>query len=744
MSSNPSTAHASDDSTSSKSKVRVLDESELRAWARVERHVWDSGAWKLLVDNCVRDIANRNAVDAPATAPPLSPSADAAAAPLPYALERFVARFPTAALVWARAVDAQLAVPHRSELDAARALAWAERGVARCGGAGGAPVALWLALLRAARAVHSVESAAGREAVQTAFERAVASCGGDLGALAVWRDYLEFVRVASDAAALEEGRRITALRSIYQRALDKPLLELEQLWRQYDAFEQKISKVLAKGLLQEHSSRYMVARNCARQLAVQSAGIDPDALAVPPAGRSGDAALAAAWQRLIAFERTNPAHLDDGGCAARVARAYEQALLVMRHYPHVWYSYYALRAAASDGAGARAILTRAVGVLPHSPLLAFALSEAQELAGEVDAALRTLDHLLEKAPTAIAWARAIQVTARARSRDEARRLFLRARKTPHLPWQPYVVAAHLELDDRDLKVARNIFEFGLREHAGEPRFVEHYVDLLLAAGRPQDARALLERVLATTADDVALPMWNLLVRVERAHSDAAAERAVENRRAECYAELEPLALRSAMARFSLLDLQACSPSEMAAAAVAHEIVAPSDVLSSLRARPRTTSAGAEPLSSAAAAARAAELEAARKAAEALPRPDLDNMTPFLPLEDPDAAGGAGTALGVLRPSLRGVLERLPSARAYDGPVIDAEIVVRMLLAIKIPPHVRLDALDVFMPAAARDAAPSGVKRKTPSGGTEEPVNTSAASSTDIFRARRADKVRRGV
>jgi hypothetical protein len=70
--------------------------------------------------------------------------------------------------------------------------------------------------------------------------------------------------------------------------------------------------------------------------------------------------------------------------------------------------------------------------------------------------------------------------------------------------------------------------------------------------------------------------------------------------------------------------------------------------------------------------------------------------------------------------------------------------VRMLLAIKIPPHVRLDALDVFMPAAARDAAPSGVKRKTPSGGAEEPVNTSAASSTDIFRARRADKVRRGV
>jgi tetratricopeptide (TPR) repeat protein len=712
-----------------------LEENELRAFARVQRHPHDTSAWKLLVDNAIRDIATR-------TAPPTPPddfnnngSTTGAVEPaLPNVLERFFALFPTASSAWARVVDAQLSAGS----DAAKAKAWAERALAACGGVSGAPVAVWAAVLKAARAVHSIETATGREAMQTAFENAVASCGGDVNALVIWREYLEFVRVAGDAAQLEETRRMTALRSLYQRALSQPLLELELLWRQYDAFEQKISKVLAKGLLQEHSARYMVARQCGRQLAVNGAGVDLDVLAVPPSGRLSEPMLAAAWQRLIAFERTNPAQLDDAGCAARVARVYEQCLLVMRHYPHIWFDYSAIRADANDAAGARAILTRAVAALPTSALLAFALAQTLELAGEVDAALRTLEQLLEKAPSPIAWARAIQVTARAQSRDAARKLFIRARKSPQCSWQPYVVAAQLELDDRELKVARNIFEFGLRAHANEPLFVEQYVELLLASGRPQDARALLERVLATTADDVALPIWNLLVRVERASGDGAAERTAETRRAERYAELDPGTLRSALARYGLLGLQACTPAELAAASAAHDVVAPNDVLVSLRARPRV--APTDPAAvQAADAARAAELEAIRKVAESLPRPDIDNMTPFLPLEDPDAAGGAGTALGALRPSLRGVLERLPSARSYNGPVIEADIVVRLLLAARIPPHVRLDVLDAFIPAAARDvalssAAAATLKRKQAPGGV-----TQASTTTRLCKQAQAHR-----
>jgi cleavage stimulation factor subunit 3 len=564
-----------------------------------------------------------------------------AAHALPIVLERFFALFPTASSAWARVVDAQLSAGG----DNAKAKAWAERALTACGGAAAAPVTVWAAVLRAARAVHSIDTPTGREAVQTCFENAVAACGGDVNALVIWREYLEFVRVAGDAAQLEDTRRMTALRSLYQRALSQPLLELELLWRQYDAFEQKISKVLAKGLLQEHSARYMVARQCGRQLAVHGAGVDLDMFAVPPTGRLNEPMLAAAWQRLIAFERTNPAQLDDAGCAQRVARVYEQCLLVMRHYPHVWFDYSATRAGANDAAGARAILTRAVAALPTSALLSFALAQTLELAGEVDAALRTLDQLLEKAPSPIAWARAIQVTARAQSREAARKLFMRARKSPQCSWQPYVIAAQLELDDRELKVARNIFEFGLREHANEPLFVEQYVELLLAAGRPQDARALLERVLATSADDSALPIWNLLVRVERASGDAAAERTAETRRAERYAELDP----SVVAQRARALRSARHAGVLAVGAGgwrARRTMSSRPTTCSRRCvRDRAPRPPTQPQCKRPRPMRAAELEAIRKAAESLPRPDIDSMTPFLPLEDPDAAGGAGTALG---------------------------------------------------------------------------------------------------
>jgi hypothetical protein len=118
---------------------------------------------------------------------------------------------------------------------------------------------------------------------------------------------------------------------------------------------------------------------------------------------------------------------------------------------------------------------------------------------------------------------------------------------------------------RNVDVARNIFEFGMKEFAHEPRFVAHYVDLLVkyvcaracvcgvacdlyvrSAGQAQNARALLERVLASGVRDdggcaqrvrdasrqvlcatVALRYWNMLIDVERAHGDIEAIRSAE-------------------------------------------------------------------------------------------------------------------------------------------------------------------------------------------------------------------------
>jgi hypothetical protein len=235
--------------------------------------------------------------------------------------------------------------------------------------------------------------------------------------------------------------------------------------------------------------------------------------------------------------------------------------------------------------------------------------------------------------------------------DAARRVFLKARRSASGGWQPYVFAAQLELQHgRNIDVACNLFEFGMKQYANEPRFVAHYVQVLLDNAQAQNARALLERVLTTTRDTEAVPLWNLLVELERAHGDTTSLRAAEQRRATVYAALEPASLRVSLARYATLGLQAATPAELAAAAVAEAPPRPTSLVAAIAAAPSQLSAAAQ------AQARADRLAAAAAAAAAaLPRPDLSAMLAFDPL-------GAER----LPPSIARLLQSLPSAKDYNG------------------------------------------------------------------------------
>ena len=128
--------------------------------------------------------------------------------------------------------------------------------------------------------------------------------------------------------------------------------------------------------MQEHGAKYMTARNAARQVSLAGRGAASLLeLATPPRGQPGDAARVRAWQARLDVERENPAHLDDDGCAARVAFTYEQALLVLRHYPHVWHDYAAHAARSRSPTAGTAILVRAIDALPTCPLVNYFVYE---------------------------------------------------------------------------------------------------------------------------------------------------------------------------------------------------------------------------------------------------------------------------------------------------------------------------------------------------------------------------------
>jgi cleavage stimulation factor subunit 3 len=69
---------------------------------------------------------------------------------------------------------------------------------------------------------------------------------------------------------------------VYHRAIETPMHNLESIWKEYDAFENELNKVLAKGLLNEHAPKYMNARSIYRERKRYCEGILRNMLAKPP------------------------------------------------------------------------------------------------------------------------------------------------------------------------------------------------------------------------------------------------------------------------------------------------------------------------------------------------------------------------------------------------------------------------------------------------------------------------------
>jgi hypothetical protein len=170
---------------------------------------------------------------------------------------------------------------------------------------------------------------------------------------------------------------------VYQRAIAVPTHALEQLWRQYEAFEmaQPNAKTVAPKIIAEQRPRFQAARMAHRERKRRLDGVDAAAWPVPPGmhvavvavvvmllllrvvvmgsvfilaqlsqhntpynntqpqptGKGGPAQeqQLRLWRAYLDAERANPQRLERAPLAARVALAYDQALMPLRHFPEV-------------------------------------------------------------------------------------------------------------------------------------------------------------------------------------------------------------------------------------------------------------------------------------------------------------------------------------------------------------------------------------------------------------------------
>jgi cleavage stimulation factor subunit 3 len=228
-------------------------------------------------------------------------------------------------------------------------------------------------------------------------------CGHDKDSRGLWDEYIAFMKepVASHTPEgqqktgkqieEEQHQRNLLIRKVYQRAVQIPFRDVEEVWSDYEAFENKLDKTLAKGLMSKCMPSYMQARQVYRNLRTMTPPLYPPVttsasvpglfLPAPPTFTAGDRALVAAWKAYLKWEESNPLELEDKDKATlnhRLTGAYRAALVRMRFFSEIWYMAYQWHRSIGKDTEAEALLKTGLEANPTSFVLNFAQAEVLE------------------------------------------------------------------------------------------------------------------------------------------------------------------------------------------------------------------------------------------------------------------------------------------------------------------------------------------------------------------------------
>lgn len=489
--------------------------------SRVDADPWDTDAAQALVSEAASGLPYEEA------APILAAASQ---------------RFPSSSRVWRLAADAAARVV---PLDVGKVKGIYEEAVS----AAPTSIDLWRDYARWAEASPD----AGID-VAGVFERGIKVAGVDLMSNGLWSDYLSWLKRAD----MGEMPRRDALRKVYQRAVRNPMHEVDGVWAQYRHFEETTNsnKDLGRGLLAEAQPKYVAARSECRTRRIRREGLALHAWAVPPRGRPKEASQASQWRKFIAAEKSNPHTLELDMLHERVVHAYETALAPLYRYPDIWIDYLSYLVQVVDGqnqgSGAagklgpglkvpstdskdmsefEAASGRAMRALPECVALFNHVSCMWLRSGNPQKALSTLDALVKSKPSPLAFVHLMRLTRKVSGKEATRKVFAKARRdTEGAHPAVYIAAAQIEfIINKDNKVARNVFEFGLKHYPKSALMVREFVEWLWGLGDFDHLRVVLKRIMPSIEGPVPLvcALWERWIELEEAVGDVASVEAVE-------------------------------------------------------------------------------------------------------------------------------------------------------------------------------------------------------------------------
>lgn len=326
---------------------------------------------------------------------------------------------------------------------------------------------LWKLYLRYIRHVNP-------SSLDTAFAFLLENVGFDLHATPIWRAFIERLKVSSS---------ICKIRSIYQKACQLPILRVDVLWSEYEAWEMSINPHLANALLSQHRTTHVKALRWSRERLAKGEKLSDT-------------------RSFLKFIVNNKI----ASSKKQIVFCYRHALLSSYDCAEIWFDYAMEFAKQGFEDEALAIFQEACTTLPQNTMIHFLYADYMEQRKLFDGALAILNtlsknDLLEEEQRSLVYCQLMRRTYRYKGKHAARKVFLQARKHCKLH-HPYLEAANIEYRlNHEKQIASNIFAYGFQRFSQSRHFVSLYLDFLMSINDETNCRVVLERAMVDFKDN---------------------------------------------------------------------------------------------------------------------------------------------------------------------------------------------------------------------------------------------------
>ncbi|PWN32470.1 Suf-domain-containing protein [Meira miltonrushii] len=620
-----------------------------------------------------------------------------------------------------------------------------------------------------------------RKVIEGAYEFALRFIGQSRDSGEVWRDYINLLKERETSNQWQAGQKMDDIRRAYQRAVAVPLAIVEQIWREYDAYENGLNRITAKKFLADRSPAYMTARSVFREMRTLTDGLYRPQLprvpcwATPPSLEAVVSPLTVVrdrhnielWKKYLRWEESNPSQLEDvQALQARVLLAYRKSVMHMRFYPELWYMASIYLQKCDREEEAVTWLRNGMEACAGSSLLSFAFveqaerhsqtqgcneifdqllnwihTEIEKLNEQLEAKIKTIDEEAEREKAEVAarkrdegaadaiegeereelrkmeerreerrsgererirpkieemkeyaslvWIKHMHFARRSEGQKPSRTIFARARKSKYCTWQIFEANALMEYHtNKDVTVATKVFELALKTYGSDEAFVVRYLDFLLAINDDNNARALFERTVGNFTPDRARPIWDRWSQYEYSFGDSASIAKVEERLSQVYPEEN--ATKRLMNRNTYMDLDIVGPRDLGVRRLAGSAGGGASAAERATIASRELAQEMEG-TSVIGAPTGPRADALHSIAEEpmMKRPRLNSTTP--PPSTHYRGGVSGAPLGPRGPQylelpdgVMYLLDALPNASFFDGPLFPAESIIDSLLNANVP------------------------------------------------------------